>query len=463
VSHPFEAFHLPGGPGNGPMATLEARRLSCRYPVPTADLLERTIRDLRAAGEELAQRPVDTIVDAIDAAAARLADPGDPLRREADRLLPPATGYSAAMASLVLDRMVVDWRGDALRRMLQRELGDVAALDRFVDTGDARRSRAYGPRLAFHIFAGNVPGVAVTSLVRSLLAKGPALGKTAAGEPVLPVLFARALASVDDLLARALAVTYWPGGHHDAEHRVLSEADVIVVYGGEATVGSVRERSPAAARIVLHGPRFSAGMITAAAWDREGSALARAIAFAVATFDQHGCVSPHAVWLEDPDGSRAGPFASALARAMAEAEQALPRGQLDPAEAAVIQQERGAAELRGHAGGGVQVIAGTGTSWTIVVQDDARFRPSCLNRFVHVHPVASLDPAVASLAEHGGMLQSVALAAPPDQVETLAHRLASIGATRVTTFDRLPWPPSEWHHDGRGPLAELLRWVDLEG
>jgi hypothetical protein len=26
----------------------------------------------------------------------------------------------------------------------------------------------------------------------------------------------------------------------------------------------------------------------------------------------------------------------------------------------------------------------------------------------------------------------------------------------------MPWLPVAGHHDGRGPLSELVRWVDLE-
>ena len=45
----------------------------------------------------------------------------------------------------------------------------------------------------------------------------------------------------------------------------------------------------------------------------------------------------------------------------------------------------------------------------------------------------------------------------------LAEALARAGATRIAPFDAAPFPPAGWRHDGRGPLEELVRWVDLEG
>lgn len=463
MSEVLDAFRLPGTTLPEEMETRETGRLTLRYPAPTPDAIEEVARTLRVAGRRLAERPVREIVAGIDAAAARLTDSGSPLRQRAERLVAAAAGYSPEQTRLVLDRMAGEWRAPELLELLRAELGDPDALDRFVDVGPGRRARAYGPGLSFHVFAGNVPGVAVTSMIRSLLVKSPVLGKLAAGEPVLPVLFADALASVDAELAAALAVTYWPGGAVDAERQACAAADLVVIYGGDAAVASLRERIPEGRRLVVHGPRFSVGLISASALRDGFDAPARRVAEAVAAFDQHGCVSPHAVWVQDQTGDVAAPFAEAVARALAAAEREMPRGEVTTAEAAAIQQERGAAEMRGHAGGGVRVLASDGTRWTVVLDTDPTFRPSCLNRFLYLHPVSDLGDVIDILAPVGAHLQSVALEATAPERERLADRLARIGATRVTTFERLPWPPPAWHHDGASPLRELLRWVDLEG
>ncbi len=72
----FDAFHLPASTFNAPLRTLRAGSLVCRYPDPAQALLEDSLEALREARELLRQRPVAEIVDVIDAAAARLADPG---------------------------------------------------------------------------------------------------------------------------------------------------------------------------------------------------------------------------------------------------------------------------------------------------------------------------------------------------------------------------------------------------
>lgn len=456
----FDAWWLPDAPDGMTLDSLRAGTVECRYPVPTATLIDSTIESLRDAGRALARRPVQEIVAAVDAAANRLVDRDDPIRVEAQHLLEATTGFSEPMTALIIDRMAADWLAGPIQRLLEAELRDPTALDHFSPSGAGRKVRAYGPQLAFHVFAGNVPGVAVTSLVRTLLVKAPSLGKLASGQPVLPVLFARALDSVDPDIARAVAVTYWPGGSSAGEARMLAAADTVIVYGGADAVASVRARAPDHQRLVVHGPRFSIGLIAREALGDDPS-LADSVARAVATFDQHGCVSPQAIWVEDAHGDLVDPFVDALARAFETLQTSLPRGRITTGEAALIQQERGAAELGGHDGRG-RVLASTGTAWTIVLDPDAGFRPSCLNRFVRVHTVSSLDEVPELLAPVGHQLQSVAIAAPDDRRLSIADALARLGATRITSFERVPWPPPEWHHDGRGPLGELLRWVDLE-
>src|SRR5690606_16119255 len=112
------------------------------------------------------------------------------------------------------------------------------------------------PALVLHVLSGNVPGVGVTSMVRSLLVRAPAFCKTAAGEPVLPVLFARALSARDPEVGRALAVTYWRGGDRELEAAALAETELVVHYGGEAAIADLRRRLPPHVRLVEHGPRI---------------------------------------------------------------------------------------------------------------------------------------------------------------------------------------------------------------
>ena len=466
MSQTFDAFHLPGLEISDPpsaWAELSAGETVLRYPVLTARQVHTLAAALRAARvRTLAERPVRDVIRSIDAATRLLVDPGG-LRSLALTLLPRVTRMSEPMVALILDRMAGDWRADALERLIAIELGSAAALDGFESQSLAgRAARALGPRLALNVFAGNVPGVAVTAIVRCLLVKAAVIGKTAADDPVLPVLFARALNQVDPALAACVATTYWPGGSGEAEDAAIEEADTIVVYGGGETVRSIRERAGGGTRIIEHGPRMSLGFVAREVLRAETApALARDIARAAATFDQHGCVSLHGAFVERGGEVAPRQLASMVFEELRDLHETLPAGRLLPGEAAALQAERGRTEFEDMAHDGV-LFATPDTRATVAYSERPHATPSCLDRFVRVSAVDELASAIEALIPFYDVLQTAGLAAPPDRTRHLASALGGAGFTRVTGFQAMPWPPAHWHHDGGSPLLELVRWVDLE-
>ena len=416
---------------------------------------------LRASRAQLARRSAADIIAALGAAGARFLDPADPLRAEALERLPEASGLSAAMCVAVLDGMAADWTEERLTELVTAEMGVVAALDGFVRAG-SRTAMAVGPSLSVQIVAGGVPGVGVMALLRSLVVKGPTLLKPGRGDVVLPLLFARALAGIDPALADALAVVYWPGGSREHEDAALAHADVVTVYGSDETVREIRARTPITARLVPYHHRVSVGVV-----GREALAPSRVertaaqVAEAVALFDQRGCVSPQVIYVEEGGACAPPEFTERLASALADLEARLPGGPLEVRQASRLQQARGTAELLAATNGG-RVRHGHGASWTVVLEAVALPLGPTGGRFVRVRSFADAAELPGMLAPLGPHLQTVGVAGMEDRLEKVAGALGEIGASRVAPFASVAFPPAWWHHDGRGPLLDLVRWVDLE-
>src|SRR5690606_10499631 len=150
-----------------------------------------------------------------------------------------------------------------------------------------------------------------------------------------------AVAEEDPVMGEALAVAYWPGGDEAIEEVAFREADAIVAYGGAGALQGIRTRAPAHVPILDHGPRLSVGFIARdALHDRADlQLLARDTARAIATFDQQGCVSPHAVYVEQGDVDAAG-FAASVTDALHALENDLPRGKLTADEAVAVRDLR---------------------------------------------------------------------------------------------------------------------------
>ena len=447
----FDAYHLPGFTASK-FEELQAGDISIRWPALDAqDITTVCNTILHNRSKFLANTPVREIIRIIDAAVVHLEKDVDGVAR----LLSNVTGYSNEVVHETLEHMLRDWRAPALEELLRAELGDPDALDRPVTDPNipAKSIAAYGFPLAFHVFSGNVPGVAVTSIIRSLLVKSATLGKTASGEPVLPVLFAQAIERVSPELAGCLAITYWPGGHHALERAALEAADVCVVYGGSDAVREIAEKFSPQKRLVVHGPRYSFGIV-----NDISSNTAAHIARAVASFDQQGCVSPHVVYVTGSP-SRARVLAEDVAREMTALEKQLPRGRLSTEEAVAINKLRTEAEFSDR---NVELFGNEATPFSVIFEEDPQFRISCLNRVLYVKPVGDARDVV-DLVPSPRDVQSVALAGFADNEKAeLVQKLGQSGISRITTFERLPWPPMHWHHDGSSPLRELIWWLDVE-
>ncbi len=467
----FDAWWLPSSSSESPIPTPAlaretidvAKGVAVRYPVWTDDAATWLLDGLSEAGARLADAPVHDVLSGVGRVANRFLDSSDPIRSRAIDVLVPTAGISKEMASEVLTGMARDWTAERLSELLEREFPDPGVLDEFCRLDEGRTVRARGPFLTLHVGAGTVPGVSVTSMIRALLVKSAVLLKPGLGDVVLPVLFAQALAEEAPELADAVAVTYWPGGSSLLEGLALRRAEAVVAYGGDEAIASLRARTPVTARFIAYHHRLSVGLVgREALTTARAPGVARMAARAVSMFDQRGCVSPHAIYVEEGGAVDPGEWAALLASAMADLEEDLPGGHLTASEASAIHQVRGSAELREASGGGVRVFFSDESFWTVILEDDMGFEPSCLNRVVAVLPTPDLGGVAGALEEVGGHLQTVAVEGAEDRLPMLAEALSQAGATRVTSLEKSPWPPPWWHHDGASVFAGLIRWIDLE-
>lgn len=460
------SWFLPAGDQGLDTFILEERDGVCSLaPRLDADRLAATCQDLRAAARRLRQMPVQRIITAIDAAARRFRDPAHVDRHRVIRGLTALGGLSEPMAVTVLDRMSELWLRAALEVLLEQEFGNAGPVEGFVSGPRAAPARAGGPRaharaphLGFHVFAGNVPGVNVTSVVRALLVRSATIGKCASSETVLAPAFARALAEEDPDVGACVAIATWKGGDAELEAAVLDHAGLVVHYGDADSIASLRSRIRPGTLFVEHGPKLSFLLLDAAAAHLPDQA--RDAALAVALFDQQGCVSPQMAWVVgSPDDARS--FAASLAAQLQDLEHQLPRGRITSGEAASIRELRATAEFQAIAGRDIALWEGDNLAWTVILDDGTDFAGSCLNRSIIIRHAPSIDHVLRAAEPVRPFLQSVGIAGFQDQRDFVATALADVGVTRISSIASMPWPPAHWHHDGRGPLRELVRWIDL--
>mgnify|MGYP000137184843 FL=1 len=429
----------------------------------TAQMTALAQRVQHASQTHLKTMSVSDIVRVLDKVTERLLDSRDVYRQQLERLLPQATGFDAEMVRLTLNAYLQTFRGLQLQRFVAEDFANPKVLDEFQPRTQGGWTRAFGPELLVHVWAGNVPALPMWSFVSGLLVKAGSIGKVSSAEPVFATLFARLLAEVEPRWADCFAVVWWPSG--DAHQRTAFElADVVLAYGGNAALQAMQDHMPVTTRFLPHGHKLSFGMVSTAALSvHKGPSVARQAARDVARYDQQGCYSPHVFYVQRGAPISPQDFAQHLANELAALQHKLPCRALSLEEAAQVGAWREAHEFAALNDGSTE-LCGTGQSTSTVVYSDRPLPLTAgpLNRHVLVVAVDTLDDVLPLIAPQRNYLQTVGLAAAPEELLHLGSSLGQAGVTRICALGAMTSPEAGWHHDGRFSLLDLVRMVDIE-
>lgn len=388
----------------------------------TPDSLRRSAERLaRDGGAALARLPVARRLAVWAETIEALLDPGSAERR---RLLPRLLESSGLSAEGLCEALEVVLGG--VREAPARALAARAA---------ERAPESPVPGFDGVVLAGNLPALAVQSVLPALVAGRPLLLKSASNEPHFAPALLAALAEREPALAEAFAAVSFPGADIERLDAAFAGARRVVAYGGAAAVAELGARF--GDRLLAHGPRASVALVSA---DVEPLLAARKLARDIALFDQRGCLSVQAIYVEgDP-----APLLEALGWALAIEHRRLPPGAIVPATAAAVQQLRGEWALRGLAATELPLAVGT-----VLVEPELRFTPSPGARTVRLHPVERLDRALAALTPWRGRLQGAALAGAA--AWKLTEPLSRLGLSRLAQPGELQLAEAGWQNGGIDP------------
>jgi hypothetical protein len=464
------AGYLPGlAPDEVAWQALTFRRGNDEVEIAVPALTEAQIgfvvtRVREASRVYLKTLPVSRIVETIDRAIARLLDRGDPWRRKAEELLPLVTGYDAEMIRLGLTGYLKTFRRPELRKFLAEDFANPQMLDGFQPTPKGGFARAYGADVLAHVWAGNVPGLPLWSLVSGLLVKSGNVGKVSSAEPLFAGWFARLLAEIDPGLADCMAVLWWKGGDEASERALLERADLVLAYGGNESLAAIRERVLVTTRFLPFGHKVSFGMISRAALETNKAwSAAHQAAYDVIRYDQQGCYSPQLFFVER--GGKVAPreFSGYLASELACFEQKFPRRMLSIEEAGDLAAWRHGEELKSFSQPGREILGDEAGRWSVVYTDDTEpVSPGGLNRTIRVVAVDRLEDTLPRIAPFRAFLQTAAVAAPPEELHRLAELLGEAGVTRICALGHMTAPEAGWHHDGRFNLLDLVTITEID-
>jgi hypothetical protein len=179
-----------------------------------------------------------------------------------------------------------------------------------LDDGRALDVRAMGSRSA-HVIAGNVPYVAVSTMMRCALTRNDAIVKVPSNDPLTMVAIARTMIDMapSHPITRHLTVGYWKGGDEAIESRIYQPQHIekLVAWGGQSSIRHIAKYMQPGIDLLTLDPKLSTTMI-----GREGladEATMRAVAMRAAPISAAGIRKPasmHGLCTSNPGPTLAG-------------------------------------------------------------------------------------------------------------------------------------------------------------
>ena len=370
-----------------------------RTPDPSRYAAELVLAD---PGElqDLAETPVDEIIDFLVELGPRLALDANPLMEAAFRLALDAGELTEPVLRTV-------YEDDFPRLFSRRYLDGVvdktvgkAYLDGWVERGRPGRStmrmRAVGTR-NMHIIAGNVPVTAGITVVRCALTKADCLIKTPSNDPLTAAAIVQAMVELDPThpVTKHFAVAYWKGGDEAVERAIYrpSRIEKLTAWGGMASMTHIQKYLVPGIELIAMNPKFSISIIGHEALE-DASAMQEAalgVALMAGHMNQTACSSTRVVYVEcsadDEDLDRLEEFGHAVHRAF---------GDLPPSYSTA--PKRADPDLEGELEALAldedfyRVIGDTSSAGVVVsrTEEPVEFADRLTNRIVNLVPVADI-------------------------------------------------------------------------
>ena len=217
-----------------------------------------------------------------------------------------------------------------------------------------------------HILSGNLPNPGIVSIIVGLLAGVRNLVKAATGDP-MPRLFVE---SLGDLGKEVI----WTD-----DRKAFRRADIVVAYGTDETIAAIRRRLRKGQKFLGFGHRVSIGVIHS---PRGGTQPTIEEATRdVSMWDQQGCMSPQAFYVEGNTTK----FAEALAKEMEAFDRRYPRVKLSFDDSLALAWARNEWSWQGKVW-----ASKNSTHWTVVLDEQGSWGHSPLNRFIFIRPLSVL-------------------------------------------------------------------------
>lgn len=400
---------------------------------------------------------VQDIIDFLVETGKALAFERNPLMQEACRISASFSGLTPPIIEACYRQVPFYFTESVLKSIVENEIGS-RFLDGWVEvpvvTGRAR-VRAYGAK-TLHIIAGNVPLIAVKSIVRGALLKSDNIIKVPSNDPLTAPAILSTMRDVDRKhpMVKHFAAAYWKGGDQQIERHLITpyHLEKIIAWGGPASIKHIKGMVGPGIDLITLDPKFSISIIGEEAFQAEATMKKAAYLAAIdsSAFNQEACLSSrtHFVKATPEDALK---YARCLYQYMQEQDPSIStRPKSFPAE---LKENLDALRYMEDF---YQVIGGEDEEGAVVVSltgDPVDFFPS--NKTVNVVPFEDY----ATVIERVTMATQSVGVYPESLKEQLMDSLVARGVQRFVSLGKTAFTLPGVPHDALELMRRACKWI----
>lgn len=411
-------------------------------------------RNLYAKREQLAQTPVDDIINFLDTFSHEWKPNSNNFKTALPKLI-EESGFSEEETVKTLALLPELLKRENLLKRIKAEFAKSEVLDRFTKLpAQTALVKAVPVGTLLHVTAGNVFLSSIDSLIMGFLTKNLSILKVSGQNKFFPMFFAQRLHDFDqkNVLADKFSIFYWKGGEEKIEKLVKSKVDLIMAWGGEEMLASYRKDLPAHVKLLDFGPKISLQVISKEGLkDKDLAVVAQKIADDIIPWDQGACASPQNLYLEE--GIDTDSLLSLVDAAFSKSKK---RGSLSEDEATEILKET----YRGYYSELMEDGKVLSSKESLIhLEKNSSLRPSPLNRSLIVKTFRDQYELKELLRPFSFYLQSCSYLLNPSEKDSYLTNLSMTGIKRFAPLGTITWGMEGAPHDGRFVLRELVSFI----
>ena len=337
---------------------------------------------------------------------------------------------------------------------------------RQMNDGTISKIRAFGAR-AVHVIAGNTPGVAFNTVMRSAVTRSDSIVKTPSNDPLTFTAILRTAIELDanHPITRHLSSAYWKGGDQAFESRLYRPRNVekIVAWGGFDSIKHITQYLQPGLDLITLDPKHSSSIIGKEALkdDETMREVAKRAACDMGAFNQELCANARTMYIEcdydDPiQREKLNTFGKYIYEALGQLPSYLSTESkyIDPA----LKEELDAMFMLED---WYKLYRGSDTSGAVVVSqtdEPVPFSGSLGCRTSNLVPLKSLDQIVKRI---NSSTQTVGVY-PNSTKDKIANGLALQGAQIIISLGHVARINSVGPMDGIEPERRMLKWLTCQ-